>query len=320
MKKVIIPIFALFAGAATSMAENNDKMYFWLKDGSVVEYAISDVDSLTFSEREEITPEVNPAETMQKLRDDLVEFAPNVPNNSYGEVKTYQYYSKSAGHDKKVRVILPPNYDTNKKYPVLFVIHGIFGDENSRLDEANGVKKMIANAISEGLTKDMIVIFPQMYTSPKGEQPSGIAFDQETMRYYDMFENDLLEDLLPWAKQQFSIAEGRKNTAITGFSLGGREALYIGTQHTDVFGFVGAACPAPGIVPTQDQFMVHEGTIKNEADFHLKDGNPKPYILLISGGTNDGVVGDYPEQYHNILKNHIIPTIYIFLYKHHRLF
>ena len=247
---------------------------------------------------------------MQELRDDLVEFAPNVPNNSYGEVKSYQYYSKSAGHNKKGRVLLPPNYDKNKSYPVLFVLHGIFGDENSMLDEGMGVRKMIANAISEGETKDMIVIFPQMYTSPTGDQPGGFSFDQQTMRYYDKFEDDLLDDLLPWAKKEFSIAEGRRNMAITGFSLGGREALYIGTQHTDVFGFVGAACPAPGIVPTQDSFMVHEGTIKNEADFHLKDGNPLPYIILISGGSNDGTVGNYPEQYHNILQTNNVDHVW----------
>ena len=310
MKKVIIPFLTLFAYAATTMAENDDKMYFWLKDGSVVEYAISDVDSLTFSEQEQITPEVSPAETMQKLRDDLVQFAPDVPNNSYGEVKSYQYYSNSAGRTKKVNVLLPPNYDKNKKYPVLFVLHGIFGNESSMLDGSMGVQKMIANAIAEGLTKDMIVIFPQMYTCPTADQPSGFSFDQQTMRYYDMFEKDLLDDLLPWAKEEFSIAEGRKNTAITGFSLGGREALYIGTQHTDVFGFVGAACPAPGILPTKDQFMEHEGTIKNEADFRLKDGNPEPYILLISGGTNDGTVGNYPEQYHNVLKNNNVDHVW----------
>ena len=251
-----------------------------------------------------------PTMTMQQLRDDLVEFAPDVPNNSYGEVKSYQYYSKTAGHNKKVRVLLPPNYDTNKKYPVLFVLHGIFGDENSMLDDSYGVKRMIANAISEGKTKDMIVIFPQMYTSPTGDQPGGFSFDQQTMRDYDKFEDDLLVDLLPWAKQQFSIAEGRRNAAITGFSLGGREALYIGTQHTDVFGFVGAACPAPGILPTQDQFMVHEGTIKNAADFHLKEGNPKPYILLISGGTNDGTVGVYPEGYHTTLEDNYVDHVW----------
>jgi enterochelin esterase-like enzyme len=252
----------------------------------------------------------DPAQTMQELRDDLVEFAPSVPNNSYGSVKTYQYLSKTAGHSKKVRVVLPPNYDKAQKYPVLFVLHGIFGDENSMLDESMGLRKMIANAVSDGKTKDMIVMLPQMFTSPTGEQPSGFSFDQQTMRYYDKFEDDLLEDLIPWAKENFSVAEGRNNMAITGFSLGGRESLYIGTQHTDVFGYVGAACPSAGIVPSTDQFMAHEGTIKNEADFRLKDGNPLPYILLISGGTNDNTAGDYPEQYHNILNNNGVDHVW----------
>ena len=290
----------------------NEKMYeatFTVKPKDLISKFIIAY-KIPFSKFEEYTDSVDAGETMQKLRDDLVEFAPNVPDNNYGEVKSYQYYSKTAGHNKKVRVLLPPDYDANKKYPVLFVLHGIFGDENSMLDASMGVRKMIANAVGDGKTKDMIVIFPQMYTSPTGEQPSGFAFDQETMRYYDLFERDLLDDLLPWAKEEFSIEEGPENTAITGFSMGGREALYIGTQHTDVFGFVGAACPAPGIVPTQDQFMAHEGTIKNEADFHLKDGNPLPYILLISGGTNDGTVGDYPERYHNILKTNNVDHVW----------
>ena len=38
----------------------------------------------------------DPRVTMQQLRDDLVEFAPEVPNNSYGEVRSIQYSSSSA--------------------------------------------------------------------------------------------------------------------------------------------------------------------------------------------------------------------------------
>ncbi len=254
--------------------------------------------------------QTSPNPTMQQLRDDLVEFAPEVPNNSYGEVKSYTYHSNSAGRSKKVMVLLPLKYNSKRKYPVLFILHGIFGDESSMLADGMGVRKMIAYAIAEGKTRDMIVVFPQMYTSPTSEQPGGFSFDQQTMRYYDMFEKDLLENLLPWVREEFSVAEGRANTAITGFSLGGREALYIGTRHTDVFGFVGAACPAPGILPTKDQFMEHEGTIKNEADFRLKDGNPEPHVLLISGGTNDGTVGNYPEQYHNILQRNEVDHVW----------
>ena len=56
--------------------------------------------------------------------------------------------------------------------------------------------------------------------------------------------------------------------------------------------------------------ILSDMTIKNEADFHLKDGNPEPYIILISGGTNDGTVGNYPEQYHNILKKNNVDHVW----------
>lgn len=318
MKKVIVSIFTLFACVANNMAEEANKMYLWMTDGSVVEYDIAKVDSLTFQKYESSQGgeegggqgnEVSAKETMEQLRKDLVEFAPNVSNDSYGKITHYTYHSNTAQRDKGVNVLLPNNYDANKKYPVLFVLHGIFGDESSMTDGGMGVQKMVANAVKEGKTKDMIIIFPQMYTSTTEATPA-FGFNQTTMRNYDKFERDLIDDLLPWAKSKFSIAEGRKNTAITGFSMGGREALYIGTQNTDIFGFVGGACPAPGIVPAVDQFMTHEGSIKNESDFRIKSGNPDPYILLISGGTNDGTVGTFPEQYHKILEKNGVDHVW----------
>ena len=84
MKKVILPIITLFACAANTMAEETNKMYLWMTNGTVVEYDIAEVDSLTFQKYEQQQQDdVDPKETMQKLRDDLVEFAPSVPNNTY---------------------------------------------------------------------------------------------------------------------------------------------------------------------------------------------------------------------------------------------
>lgn len=304
MKKVIVSIFAAMTLCGHVSAQQ--KLYVWLKDGSSVEYEITNVDSISFQKNEteesggsEETPQVSAAETMQQLRDDLVTFAASESDATYGNVTSYTYYSSTASKNKPVNVLLPYDYDKNKKYPVLFILHGIGGDENSMLDGGMGVQKIIANAVKSGAVKEMIVIFPQMFTSKTLSGFTG--FNVETVEAYDNFINDIADDLLPWVKQNFSVAEGRQNTAITGFSMGGREALYIGTQRTDIFGYVGAACPAPGILPTTDAFMTHPGSIKNEADFKIKDGNPDPYILLISGGTNDNVVGTYPEQYHNIL-------------------
>ena len=46
---------------------------------------------------------------------------------------------------------------------------------------------------------------------------------------YDNFINDLTTDLMPFIEGSFSVAKGRENTAITGFSMGGRESLFIGS-------------------------------------------------------------------------------------------
>ncbi|MDE7364897.1 MAG: polysaccharide deacetylase family protein [Ruminococcus sp.] len=82
--------------------------------------------------------------------------------------------------------------------------------------------------------------------------------------------------------------------------MGGRETLYVGVTRPDLFGYIGAACPAPGVTPGTDSFMAHPGNMA-EADFKIKDTANYPYLWLITGGTNDTVVGQFPQSYHNIL-------------------
>lgn len=311
MKKIFFSLMAASSICSAVMAQETSKMYVWQKNGNLVEYEIANVDSITFQKYEkanEESTEIDASKTMQQLRTDLVETAPYIANNSYGTVTHYTYYSSTINKDKPVNVLLPPNYDKSKKYPVLFVLHGIGGNENNMVN-GMGVQEVIADAVSNRGVKDMIVIFPQMFTSATKSGWDN-QFNMENTRAYDNFINDIVDDLIPWVKKNYSVAEGRENMAITGFSMGGREALYIGTQRTNIFGYIGAACPAPGILPTTDMAMKHDGTFTNEADFKIKDGNPNPYILLISGGTNDGVVGNYPEQYHNILTRNNVDHVW----------
>ena len=139
-----------------------------------------------------------------------------------------------------------------------------------------------------------------MYTSKTSDQPAGMSFNTETTQNYDNFLYDITDSLMPYIEKNFSVKTGRENTAITGFSMGGREALYIGIMRPDVFGYIGAACPAPGITPAQDMFMTHPGNMQ-ESEFKIKDSAYNPYVLMIAGGTNDSVVGTFPEEYHKTL-------------------
>ena len=132
-------------------------------------------------------------------------------------------------------------------------------------------------------------------------------FSQEFMRHNDLIREDIKNSVMPYMEQHYSVATGRENTAISGFSLGGREALYTGITDSANYGYVGGACPAPGIFPTRDMYMEHEGSLKQESQFKP---STMPYLILISAAANDGVVGTYPESYHKALSNNNVEHLW----------
>ena len=253
------------------------------------------------------TPSITPDEYMSKMSASLSEYAlagctEQYDYVTYGNLQKYQYYSTTRERMTNVNVLLPPNYSENKTYPVLYALHGYSEDEDS-LARMGAVRNMLSNLISTGDAEEMIVVFPYIYTSKDQEICSGL--DLANSLNYDNFINDLTTDLMPYIQQNFSVKTGRDNTAITGFSMGGRESLFIGLTRSDLFGYVGAACPAPGLTPGSDLSM-HPGQIQES---QLKPAYDMPYLLMITGGTDDNVVFTQPSAYHNILTtngvNHI---------------
>lgn len=217
----------------------------------------------------------------------------------YGTVEHITYDSVTTGLERGANVLLPADYSTDKKYAVLYFLHGIFGDENSLIgDNNNKIKEIVANLAAQGRTKDMIVVFPNMYakTDPN-QQP---AFNSEAVLPYDNFIHDLVNDLIPLIEAKYSVDTDRENRAILGFSMGGRETLFIGLSRPDLFGYIGAIAPAPGLVPGKDNFMEHTGQMKEEEVKFAEDA-VLPKLLMICCGTKDGVVGKFPESYHNLM-------------------
>ena len=232
-------------------------------------------------------------------------FTANVPREAYtrsagrdyGTLERISYESTVAKKQKQANVLLPPGYDATKQYPVLYVNHGIFGDCNSMTEDNMGIIALAANLAASGEAEPMIIVFTSMYTSENTDQCSG--FTAEETAKYDAFREDLTECLIPYINAHYPVKTGRENTAISGFSMGGRETLYIGITKPEYFGYIGAACPAPGVVPAEDTYMKHPGNMEPSA-FKVS-GTVQPIELFIAGGTNDGVVGTFPQQYHNLL-------------------
>ena len=217
----------------------------------------------------------------------------------YGEFSHATYFSNTCGLERGYSILLPADYSNDKQYPVLYLLHGIFGDEYSFSgDASNKIKEIVGNMAADGIIDETIVVCPNMYAASDPEQKP--AFDNEACLPYDNFINDLVNDLMPHIESEYSVLTGRENTYLAGFSMGGRETIFITLKRPELFGYVCAISAAPGVVPTQDKFMSHNGQME-ESEMKFADGAVVPNVFIICCGTRDSVVGTYPKSYHEIL-------------------
>ncbi|MCQ2242330.1 alpha/beta hydrolase [Treponema sp.] len=218
----------------------------------------------------------------------------------YGTLKHETYFSNTCQRTRGFTIMLPQSYDGEKKYPVVYFQHGIFGDENCMVyDQKNAFREIATNLAADGDAPEMIFVFGNMYASSDPNQKP--SFKPEDVLPYDNFINELINDLMPYIESHYSVLTGRENTAVCGFSMGGRESLYIGFKRPDLFGYIGAISPAPGLVPARDWAMQHEGQMPEE-ELCFKEGDPLPKVLMVTCGTQDSVVGQFPKSYHKLLE------------------
>lgn len=217
----------------------------------------------------------------------------------YATKQAITYYSNTTGCERRANILLPADYSKEQKYPVLFYLHGIFGNEESMLEEANRSDVIIGNLKADGIIKDAIVVFPNMFAT--GDPDLQPGFEREQIVPYDNFINDLVNDLVPYIEANYSVIADREHRAVIGFSMGGRETLFIGLMRSDMFGSFAAIAPAPGLVPSKDMMMEHEGQYDSEEAMNLAHSDSKPELVMVCCGTNDSVVGQFPANYHRIL-------------------
>ena len=217
---------------------------------------------------------------------------------TYGTMSTVEYSSTTTSKTRKAKVILPPNYTTSKKYPVLYLLHGIGGDENEWL--GGNPNYVVNNLVAQNEAKEMIIVLPNVRARANDTANPSDIYSLGHYQAFDNFINDLRDDLMPFIASKYSIATGRENTAIAGLSMGGRESLYIGFTMPETFGYIGAFCPAPGILPYTLNDVTEPGLF-NEDSFKLSDTYNRNTLVMITIGASDNVVSNNPTRYHNTL-------------------
>ncbi len=221
-----------------------------------------------------------------------------------GTVKLIEYQSESVGTTRKANVYLPPKYDAKKKYSVLYLLHGIGGDENEWYKDGGVPNIIMDNLYAEGKVADMIVVMPNGRAQKDDSRQGGFG----SFQAFGEFDKDLIGSLIPYIEKNFSVYADRDHRAIAGLSMGGGQSLNFGLGHMDVFAYVGGFSSAPNtmraaqLIPDVDKvkkenkllWMVcggADGLMNNSAQLKaFCDEKGIPCTLI-----------NYPEQGHNFV-------------------
>lgn len=252
------------------------------------------------SETTVTTEKIKEVPYMEQFKEIIAELPPEgyeepLEGVTYPEFQKYKYYSSTAERETNVNVLLPPNYSEDKEYPVLYILHGFYDNESWMARPVVNLSTIYGNLLAAGEAKEMIIVLPYMFCDKN--MPYCTGMDLANCLAYDNFINDLTTDLMPFIESEFSVAKGRENAAITGFSMGGRESLFIGFKRPDLFGYIGSVCAAPGLVEISGSAM-HPGQMTEE---EMSFSENMPYLIFISSSKSDGVVGTNPDSYRKIM-------------------
>jgi len=214
----------------------------------------------------------------------------NIP---HGKLEMIEYDSKSVGTRRKMNVYTPPGYSAGQKYPVLYLLHGIGGDE-TEWQRFCTPEVILDNLIADGKCVPMIVVMPNG-RAHKNDRAEGNIF--ESAPAFAKFESDLLEDVIPSIESRYSVAADRDNRALAGLSMGGGQSLNFGLRHLDTFAWVGGFSSAPNTLPPKA--LVPDPAAARD---QLK-------LLWLACGNKDGLIR-ISQGVHAYLKEHDVPHIW----------
>jgi enterochelin esterase-like enzyme len=217
----------------------------------------------------------------------------NRPEVPHGKLEMIEYDSKSVGTKRKMQVYTPPGYSREKKYPVLYLLHGIGGDETEwqRFASPN---LLLDNLLAEGKAVPMIVVMPNG-RAQKNDRAEGNVF--ATAPAFAAFEQDLLESVIPAIEARYSVQADREHRAIAGLSMGGGQSLNFGLAHLDTFAWVGGFSSAPNTKPPA-QLVLDPAAAREK----LK-------LLWLACGNKDGLLR-ISQGVHAYLKEKNVPHVW----------
>ena len=166
----------------------------------------------------------------------------------HGNVHKVWYHSPTLGADRRMTIYTPAGYETSDEaYPVLYLLHGMGGDEEAWLDLGRAVQ-ILDNMIAAGKAKPMIVVMP----NGNALKPAAPGFTGEGM-YMPAGEHSIdpqrnfeksFPEIIEYVEKNYRTLADKSHRAVAGLSMGGGHAWRLSLEMPDEFDYVGLFSPA----------------------------------------------------------------------------
>ena len=196
-----------------------------------------------------------------------------------GEVFLETFRSQALGRDYKYTVYLPDSYQKDdKKYPILYLLHGAGGDENEWLAKG-GLRETMDAMIARKLIKPMVVVMPGHTAAwwVDGAKEKG--------------ETALVKEVMPHAEAKYRIDAVRSNRLIAGLSAGGFGALNLIMKYPQMF--AASAILSPAVydpVPPSHSSGVRQPPFQKDGKFDAELWKSLNYVSHIEAYKKSGVI------------------------------
>lgn len=209
-----------------------------------------------------------------------------VNNVLHGTVAKRWYESPGNKTDRRITIYTPPGYESgNTSYPVLYLLHGMGGDEEA-WPTLGRATQIIDNLIAEGKAKPMIIVMPNGNVAQEaapGESSEG--FYKPTFRLPNTMDGKYEEtfiDIINFVDKNYRTVRNKSGRAIAGLSMGGFHSFHISRYYPNSFDYVGLFSAA--IMPNEN---AKSSVYKNIEDTLLKQKQNGYKLYWIGIGKDD---------------------------------
>lgn len=230
----------------------------------------------------------------------------------HGTVARVWYDSPSLGMQRRMTVYTPAGYEkNNKKYPVLYLLHGMGGDEEAWI-ALGRTAQILDNLIAAGKAEPMIVVMPNGNVSQEaapGETPG--RMDQPVFNLPKTMEGTMEQtfpDIMKFVESTYRVKKQKSARAIAGLSMGGFHSLHISKEYPDKFDYVGLFSAA--ILPTDHAKTQNVPEVYQDMEAKLQKQFKNPPALYWIGIGRDDFLYSSNKDFRQLLDKLHCPYTY----------